>query len=211
MWCDWQTLRNCCVEDPSTVMNVILEAKVPFSWVLFPFLLFPELLCLSWLCRPLSTYQGSHFFLWLHNTFFFSFVCVKLTNIRRRIENNTVDTFVLSPLFSYARFPTLFTVGTECIPGSGIAGSWGMRVLTFSKMLQRCSSDPSSCPCSPTHSSCCSIFLATLALSSFSRFLPIRWYVIMVLIYISMITNDLDYLFMCLLDIWVLRRLFFTL
>ncbi|XP_007121439.2 zinc finger FYVE domain-containing protein 26 isoform X10 [Physeter macrocephalus] len=27
MWCDWQTLRNCCVEDPSTVMNVILEAK----------------------------------------------------------------------------------------------------------------------------------------------------------------------------------------
>ncbi|XP_026967389.1 zinc finger FYVE domain-containing protein 26 isoform X3 [Sagmatias obliquidens] len=27
VWCDWQTLRNCCVEDPSTVMNVILEAK----------------------------------------------------------------------------------------------------------------------------------------------------------------------------------------
>ncbi|XP_014404617.1 PREDICTED: zinc finger FYVE domain-containing protein 26 [Myotis brandtii] len=27
VWCDWQTLRNCCVDDPSTVMNVILEAK----------------------------------------------------------------------------------------------------------------------------------------------------------------------------------------
>lgn len=27
VWCDWQTLRNCCVEDPSTVMNMILEAK----------------------------------------------------------------------------------------------------------------------------------------------------------------------------------------
>ncbi|XP_059996643.1 zinc finger FYVE domain-containing protein 26 [Lagenorhynchus albirostris] len=27
VWCDWQTLRNCCIEDPSTVMNVILEAK----------------------------------------------------------------------------------------------------------------------------------------------------------------------------------------
>ncbi|XP_076978925.1 zinc finger FYVE domain-containing protein 26 [Tamandua tetradactyla] len=26
-WCDWQTLRSCCVEDPSTVMNIILEAK----------------------------------------------------------------------------------------------------------------------------------------------------------------------------------------
>ncbi|XP_003797422.1 zinc finger FYVE domain-containing protein 26 [Otolemur garnettii] len=26
-WCDWQTLRNCCVEDPSAVMNMILEAQ----------------------------------------------------------------------------------------------------------------------------------------------------------------------------------------
>ncbi|EPY79720.1 zinc finger FYVE domain-containing protein 26 [Camelus ferus] len=28
VWCDWQTLRNSCVEDPSTVMNMILEAKL---------------------------------------------------------------------------------------------------------------------------------------------------------------------------------------
>ncbi|KAM6201009.1 zinc finger FYVE domain-containing protein 26 isoform 2-T2 [Rhynchocyon petersi] len=27
VWCDWQTLRSCCVEDPSTVMNRILAAK----------------------------------------------------------------------------------------------------------------------------------------------------------------------------------------
>ncbi|XP_006884816.1 PREDICTED: zinc finger FYVE domain-containing protein 26 [Elephantulus edwardii] len=27
VWCDWQTLRSSCVEDPSTVMNMILEAK----------------------------------------------------------------------------------------------------------------------------------------------------------------------------------------
>ncbi|CAI9177143.1 unnamed protein product [Rangifer tarandus platyrhynchus] len=27
MWCDWQALRNCCAEDPLTVMNLILEAK----------------------------------------------------------------------------------------------------------------------------------------------------------------------------------------
>ncbi|KAM7159242.1 zinc finger FYVE domain-containing protein 26 [Molossus nigricans] len=27
VWCDWQTLRNCCIEDPSTVMSKILEAK----------------------------------------------------------------------------------------------------------------------------------------------------------------------------------------
>uniref|UniRef100_A0A673TIT2 Zinc finger FYVE domain-containing protein 26 n=1 Tax=Suricata suricatta TaxID=37032 RepID=A0A673TIT2_SURSU len=27
VWCDWQALRNCCIEDPSTVMNMILEAK----------------------------------------------------------------------------------------------------------------------------------------------------------------------------------------
>ncbi|XP_037688394.1 zinc finger FYVE domain-containing protein 26 isoform X2 [Choloepus didactylus] len=26
-WCDWQNLRSCCVEDPTTVMNTILEAK----------------------------------------------------------------------------------------------------------------------------------------------------------------------------------------
>ncbi|ELW48072.1 Zinc finger FYVE domain-containing protein 26 [Tupaia chinensis] len=26
-WCDWQSLRSCCVEDPSTVMNLILEAQ----------------------------------------------------------------------------------------------------------------------------------------------------------------------------------------
>ncbi|KAF6133831.1 zinc finger FYVE-type containing 26 [Phyllostomus discolor] len=27
VWCDWQTLRTCCVEDPSAVMDMILEAK----------------------------------------------------------------------------------------------------------------------------------------------------------------------------------------
>ncbi|XP_023582080.1 zinc finger FYVE domain-containing protein 26 [Trichechus manatus latirostris] len=27
VWYDWQTLRSCCVEDPSAVMNMILEAK----------------------------------------------------------------------------------------------------------------------------------------------------------------------------------------
>lgn len=27
VWCNWQALRNCCAEDPSTVMNLILEAK----------------------------------------------------------------------------------------------------------------------------------------------------------------------------------------
>ncbi|XP_024423386.2 zinc finger FYVE domain-containing protein 26 [Desmodus rotundus] len=27
VWCDWQNLRNCCVEDPSAVMDMILEAK----------------------------------------------------------------------------------------------------------------------------------------------------------------------------------------
>uniref|UniRef100_A0A5F9C604 Zinc finger FYVE domain-containing protein 26 n=1 Tax=Oryctolagus cuniculus TaxID=9986 RepID=A0A5F9C604_RABIT len=26
-WCDWQALRSCCVEDPSAVMNTILEAQ----------------------------------------------------------------------------------------------------------------------------------------------------------------------------------------
>ncbi|XP_008058259.1 zinc finger FYVE domain-containing protein 26 [Carlito syrichta] len=27
VWCDWQTLRSCCVEEPSMVMNLILEAQ----------------------------------------------------------------------------------------------------------------------------------------------------------------------------------------
>nr|XP_023421864.1 zinc finger FYVE domain-containing protein 26 isoform X2 [Cavia porcellus] len=26
-WCDWQTLRSCCVSDPSSVMSMILEAQ----------------------------------------------------------------------------------------------------------------------------------------------------------------------------------------
>ncbi|KAM5274232.1 zinc finger FYVE domain-containing protein 26 isoform 2-T2 [Ctenodactylus gundi] len=26
-WCDWQTLRSCCVQDPSSVMKMILEAQ----------------------------------------------------------------------------------------------------------------------------------------------------------------------------------------
>ncbi|XP_055451306.1 zinc finger FYVE domain-containing protein 26 isoform X1 [Psammomys obesus] len=27
VWCDWQALRSCCVEDPTSVMNMILEAQ----------------------------------------------------------------------------------------------------------------------------------------------------------------------------------------
>ncbi|XP_028644669.1 zinc finger FYVE domain-containing protein 26 isoform X3 [Grammomys surdaster] len=27
VWCDWQTLRNCCAEDPSTVMDMMLESQ----------------------------------------------------------------------------------------------------------------------------------------------------------------------------------------
>ncbi|KAL1789538.1 zinc finger protein FYVE domain-containing protein 26 isoform X1 [Sigmodon hispidus] len=27
VWCDWQTLRSCCTQDPSSVMNMILEAQ----------------------------------------------------------------------------------------------------------------------------------------------------------------------------------------
>ena len=41
---------------------------------------------------------------------------VKLTNIQRSVRTKTVNAFELSPLFSYRRFPTLFTVGTEYIP-----------------------------------------------------------------------------------------------
>ncbi|XP_069852002.1 zinc finger FYVE domain-containing protein 26-like isoform X1 [Dipodomys merriami] len=27
VWCDWQALKSCCVEDPSAIMNMILEAQ----------------------------------------------------------------------------------------------------------------------------------------------------------------------------------------
>ena len=42
-------------------MNMILEAQVPFSWVVFPFILLSELQPLSWLYKPLSAYQCSLF------------------------------------------------------------------------------------------------------------------------------------------------------
>jgi hypothetical protein len=31
VWCDWQTLRSCCAEDPSAVMDMMLDSQVPFS------------------------------------------------------------------------------------------------------------------------------------------------------------------------------------
>ena len=43
---------------------------------------------------------------------------VKLTNIQRSVKNETVNAFEPSPLFSYVKFPTLSTVGTEYIPSA---------------------------------------------------------------------------------------------
>lgn len=64
------------MEDPSTVMNMILEAKVPFSCEDIP-LLFSELQLFGWLCRPLFMNQCPHFFI-NYITFFFLCVCARI-------------------------------------------------------------------------------------------------------------------------------------
>lgn len=113
MWCDWQTLRNCCAEDPSAVMNTILEAKVPLSWVVFPFLLSSELKFLTWLYRPLSMYQCPHIFSNYMTSFFLFHVYEIYQHTEMYSIENRVDAFVILPFYSCMRFHVLYTLGAE--------------------------------------------------------------------------------------------------
>lgn len=182
-------------------MNVILEAKVPFSWVVCSFLLFSKLQLFSWLCRPLPPYKCPHFF---YNciTFFFHFcVCVWIYQYTKKYTNDNWCFYTIT-LRSYKRFSILYTLGRECICSSGIAVSSDMSISPSLRFYQL--PFKSVAPVIlPLAVSVVSISLLFWYYPTF-HFLPKGWYLI-VLIFIFMISN---YLFMCSLDIWVLYRIY---